>query len=140
MKKFEIEIKWGSFFLIVNTITSIFITLLICLADSLRYLSNALVTIFVVQLFYFTIKAVKENRNYGLSKGFRKFFVFVRVTGVYLLFLAIIQESRLSSLGSSSHPFTKEDLPVLFVEESPEEYKSITLKGFVASLRKFFKV
>jgi len=141
LEKFEIYIKWGSYLFITNVAASIVISLLILLVDynSLRYLSNILILVFIVQLIYFTTKALKENKKYGLSKGFRKFFVFTRIIGVYFLFFGVIEESRLHSSNSFiSHPFIKEDLPELFIKDESNEYRGITLNEFIATLKRKF--
>lgn len=95
MEKFEIDVKWGSYLVIANIITSSILVLLILLIDiqSLLYLSNVLIPVFIIQLLYFTIKAIRENKKQDLSKGFRKFFIFIRVFVIYFFMILLLNGS-----------------------------------------------
>lgn len=141
MEKFEIEVKWGSYLLIINTATSIVIAFLMFLIDSnsLRYLSNILILIFIIQLLYFTVKAFKENRRYGLSKGFRKFFVFIRLFTFYIFLMALLDGNFGTSIWSPSllSPYRKKDLSEFLIDENPSD-NGITLDEFIYILKRKF--
>lgn len=142
MEKFEIDIKWGSCLFIVNTATSVFITLLISLIDirSLQYLSNILIPIFIIQLVYFTIKAFRENRSYGLSKGFRKFFVFIRLFTFYFFLMSFLNRGGTTAdinYASVLFPYRKKDLSEFLIDENPSD-NGITLDEFIYTLKRKF--
>ncbi|WP_343696055.1 hypothetical protein [Flavobacterium sp.] len=142
MEKFEIDIKWGSYLFIVNVVSSICIILVICLIDinSLEYLYNILIPLFVLQLIYFTVKAIIENNKYDLSKGFRKIFVFVRLLVFYYL-LAMFPSATTNDTNSSIFflflPYRKKDISELIQDDSNEE-DEITLKEFIFKLKRKF--
>lgn len=140
MEKFEIDVKWGSYFFIINVATSILIALLMFLIDirSLLYLSNVLMPIFIIQLLYFSIRAFKENRKFGLSKGFRKIFVFVRVLTLYLM-LASFSDGRANMwCFSLLLPYRKKDVSELSAEVDFIEDEGITLNEFIVFLKRKF--
>ncbi|HEU0125970.1 MAG TPA: hypothetical protein VFQ56_06675, partial [Flavobacterium sp.] len=97
MEKFEIDIKWGSYLFVTYTATSIVISLLMLLVDYDRYLYNVLVLLFVVQLIYFTSKAISENKKNDLSKGYRKFFVCIRLLFFYYLLTSFLNGSAITN-------------------------------------------
>ena len=101
MEKFEIDVKWGSYLFIANIIASIFIALLMLLIDrdSIKYV---IVLVALFQLVYFTNKAIRENKKHGLSKGFRKIFVFLRV----LIFSYLLSSFSNMILKEDSRPFS----------------------------------
>lgn len=142
MEKFEIEVKWGSYFFIINAATSILIVLLMFLIDiqSLLYLSNVLIPVFIIQLLYFSIKAILENRKYDLNKGFRKFFVFIRVL-VFCLFLKSFL--NINSIDNYWYPtvlfsYRKKDLSEFLIEDNAEVNNGITLNEFIVFVKRKF--
>ncbi|MCV2485520.1 hypothetical protein OD917_11330 [Flavobacterium sp. SH_e] len=144
MEKFEIDIKWGSYLFIANAAISIVISLLMLLVDyqSLRYLSNILILVFIVQLIYFTIKSISENNKNGLSKGYRKFFVFVRLLMFFYLLTSFLNGSAITSTGSwylsLFVPYREKDISELLVEDDPKENNGITLNEFIVALKRKF--
>ncbi|KOP37109.1 MULTISPECIES: hypothetical protein [unclassified Flavobacterium] len=142
MEKFEIDIKWGSYFFIANMTISIIIVLLMFLINnySLIYLYDALIPVFIIQLIYFTIKAARENNQYHLSKGLRKIFVFVRLLVFYYL-LAMFPNTTTNDSNSSIFflflPYRKKDISEL-VEHYSDEDDEITLKEFMVRLKRKF--
>lgn len=107
---------------------------------SLVYLSDFLIPLFIVQLIYFTIKAVRENNKYDLSKGFRKIFVFVRLLVFYYL-LAMFPSTPTNDTNSSIFflflPYRKKDISEL-VEDDSNRDDEITLKEFIVRLKRKF--
>jgi hypothetical protein len=146
LEKFEIDIKWGSYFFIANMTISIIIVLLMFLINSyslVYHLSDFLIPLFIVQLIYFTIKAVRENNKYDLNKGFRKIFVFVRLLVFYYL-LVMFPNATTNNSDSSIFflflPYRKKDISEL-VEDYSDQDDDITLKEFIVRLkRKFSRV
>lgn len=144
MEKFEIDVKWGSYLFIANTATSILIALLLYVIDSysLIYLSYVLISVFTVQLLYFTIKAISENKKNDLSKGYRKFFVFVRVLVFFYLLTLFLNGSSITSTGSwylsLFVPYREKDISELLVEDDPIENNGITLNEFIIALKRKF--
>ncbi|TDO95389.1 hypothetical protein [Flavobacterium sp. 245] len=140
MEKFEIDIKWGSYFFIINTATSIFITLLMSLIDirSLLYLSNVLIPIFIIQLLYFTIKAFKENNENGLCKGFRKFFVLIRLLVFYFFLISFLNQTSSSDIQYNSLMFSyrKRDLSEFLIDENSNEDYVATFNDFLFFLKR----
>lgn len=142
MEKFEIDIKWGSYFFIANMTISIILVLLMFLINSysLIYLYDVLIPVFIIQLIYFTIKAARENNQYHLSKGFRKIFVFVRLLVFYYL-LAMFPSTPTNDTNSSIFflflPYRKKDISEL-VEDYSDEDDEITLKEFMVRLKRKF--
>jgi hypothetical protein len=87
LEKFEIDVKWASYFVIVNVIVSIVVALFAVVFFSLsfeeryntKFVSSVLIMFFVIQLFYFVRKAIKENKKIKQLESFQKcqfFFVF----------------------------------------------------------------
>ncbi|WP_338841714.1 hypothetical protein [Flavobacterium ginsenosidimutans] len=144
MEKFEIDIKWGSYLFIANAVVSIVISLLMLLVDyqSLRYLSNILILVFIIQLIYFTIKAISENKKNDLSKGYRKFFVFVRLLMFFYLLTSFLNGNAITETDSwylsLFVPYRKKDIAELLVEDDPKEYNGITLNEFIIALKRKF--
>lgn len=142
MEKFEVDIKWGSYFFIANLTISIIIVLLMCLINiySLVYLSDFLIPLFIVQLIYFTVKAIRENNKYHLNKGFRKIFIFVRLLVFYYL-LAMFSNTTTNESSSSTFflflPYRKKDISEL-VENDSNRDDEITLKEFIIRLKRKF--
>ncbi|MDR6764071.1 putative membrane protein [Flavobacterium sp. 2755] len=139
MEKFEIDIKWGSYFFIVNMTISIIIMLLMYLINSysLVYLSDFLIPLFIVQLIYFTIKAVRENNKYDLNKGFRKIFVFVRLLVFYFMLISFSDGRTNIWCFSLLLPYRKKDISEL-VENDSNRDDEITLKEFMVRLKRKF--
>ncbi|MET3028321.1 hypothetical protein ABXT06_16700 [Flavobacterium sp. UW10123] len=143
MEKFEIDIKWGSYLFIASTATSMAILFLMLLVDfkSLRYLPNILILVFIVQLIYFTIKAISENKKNDLSKGYRKFFVFVRLLMFFYLLTLFLNGSSITSTGSwylsLFVPYREKDISEL-VEDNSIENNGITLNEFMATIKRKF--
>lgn len=123
--------------------TSIIIVLLILSIDSysLIYLYDILIPIFVVQLVYFTIKAILENKRHGLSKGFGKFFVLVRLLVFYLFLSLFLNGSSITSTTSwyisLFVPYREKDISELLLEDSNES-TGITLNEFFIILKRKF--
>ncbi|WDF63392.1 hypothetical protein [Flavobacterium sp. KACC 22763] len=140
MEKFEIDVKWGSYLFIINAATSILIALLMFLIDirSLLYLSNVLIPVFIVQLLYFSIRDFKENRKYGLSKGFRKFFAFVRVLAMYFILVSFSDGRGNMWCFSLLLPYRKKDVSELSADVDSIEDDGITLNEFMATLKRKF--
>lgn len=145
MEKFEIDIKWGSYLFITNVAASIVISLLILLVDynSLRYLSNILILVFIVQLIYFTIKAISENKKNDLSKGYRKFFVFVRLLVFFYLLTLFLNGSAINDRNSWCLslfvPYREKDISELLLEDDSIENNAITLNEFIDALKRKFR-
>jgi len=142
LEKFEIDIKWGSYFVVANILTSFSIVLLMLLIDiqSLLYLSNVLAPIFIIQLLYFTIKAIKENKKHDLSRGFRKFFVFIRVFVIYFFVILLLNGSLYTMIGDPSLMFyyRKKNLSEFLIEDNSCENNDTTLNEFIAALKRKF--
>ncbi|HEY1196680.1 hypothetical protein [Flavobacterium sp.] len=141
MEKFEIDIKWGSYLFVTYTATSIVISLLMLLVDYDRYLYNVLVLLFVVQLIYFTSKAISENKKNDLSKGYRKFFVCIRLLFFYYLLTSFLNGSAITNTGSwylsLFTPYREKDISELIAEDDPND-NSITLNEFMLALKRKF--
>ncbi|MES2574593.1 MAG: hypothetical protein V4572_06600 [Bacteroidota bacterium] len=97
LEKFEIDIKWGSYFVIVNLIISITIALFILVIFptsfedryNSKFLSSFLIMLFVIQLFYFVRKAIKENKKYQTIRFFAKVSIFLRVLCFYSFIVSL---------------------------------------------------
>ncbi|SHG56998.1 hypothetical protein [Flavobacterium defluvii] len=139
MEKFEIDLKWGSYLFIANMVSTICIVLLIFLINSYSfiYLSDILIPIFIIQLIYFTIKAIRENRKYDLSKGFRKIFVFTRLLVFYFMLISFSDGRTNIWCFSLLLPYRKKDISELIQDDSNEE-DEITLKEFMVRLKRKF--
>ncbi|WP_134138708.1 hypothetical protein [Flavobacterium sp. S87F.05.LMB.W.Kidney.N] len=140
MEKFVIDMKWGSYFFIVNTLSSIFIVLIMYLINSysLIYLSDILIPVFIIQLLYFVIKAVAENKKHDLSRGYRKFFVFIRLLVFYFMLVSFSNESTNIWCFSLLLPYRRKDISELVIEENSNEDNSITLNEFIVILKRKF--
>ncbi|BDU24039.1 hypothetical protein [Flavobacterium sp. GSB-24] len=140
MEKFEIDMKWGSYFFIVNTLSSIFIVLIMYLINSysLIYLSDILIPVFIIQLLYFVIKAVAENKKHDLSRGYRKFFVFIRLLVFYFMLVSFSNESTNIWCFSLLLPYRRKDISELVIEEDSNEDNGITLNEFIVILKRKF--
>lgn len=107
---------------------------------SLIYLSDVLIPFFIIQLIYFTVKAIRENNKYDLNKGFRKIFVFVRLLVFYYL-LAMFPSTTTNNSDSSIFflflPYRKKDISEL-VEDDSNRDDEITLKEFMVRLKRKF--
>jgi hypothetical protein len=141
LEKFEIDMKWGSYLFMANIIASIFIALLMFLIDrnSTAYI---IILVAVFQLFYFTIKAIRENKKHGLSKGVRKIFVFFRVLIFsYLLssFLRMTSEVDAQPF-SLLFPHRKKNLSEFLIEEDLDEREGITLNDLIPKFKKFARL
>ena len=142
MERYEIDIKWGSYFFVANLIVSTIITLFMFLIDrqSLRYFDNVIVMVLIILLFYFTIKAIRENKKYGLSRGYRKFFVFIRLLTFFFLLASFLNGSAITSTSSwylsLFVPYREKDISELLVEDGPD--KGITLNEFIISIKRKF--
>jgi len=143
LEKFEIDIKWGGYLFITYALFSIVISLLMLLVNyySLRYLPNILIVVFIVQLIYFTVKAISENNKNDLSKGYRKFFVFVRLLMFFYLLTLFLNGSAITNTGSwylsLFVPYREKDISEL-VEDDSIENNGITLNEFMATLKRKF--
>ncbi|WP_125718306.1 hypothetical protein [Flavobacterium ustbae] len=139
MEKFEIDVKWGSYLFIANIIASIFIALLMLLIDrdSIKYV---IVLVALFQLVYFTNKAIRENKKYGLSRGYRKFFVFIRLLTFFFLLGSFLNGNAITSTSSwylsLFVPYREKDISELLVEDGPD--KGITLNEFIISIKRKF--
>lgn len=142
MEKFEIDMKWGSYFFIVNTLSSIFIVLIIYLINSysLIYLSDILIPVFIIQLLYFVIKAVAENKKYDLSRGYRKFFVFIRLLVFYFMLVSFSDGRTNIWCFSILLPYRRKDISELVIEENSNEDNGITLNEFIVILKRKFRL
>ncbi|WP_343584759.1 hypothetical protein [Flavobacterium sp.] len=142
MEKFEIDVKWSSYFIITNIVTSFIIVLLMLLIDiqSLLYLSNVLIPVFIIQFLYFTIKAIRENKKHDLSRGFRKFFVFTRFFVIYFFVVYLLNVGLQTMIDYPSLMFyhRKKNLSEFLIEDSLSENKDITLNEFIISLKRKF--
>lgn len=132
--------KWGSYFFIVNTLSSIFIVLIMYLINSysLIYLSDILIPVFIIQLLYFVIKAVAENKKHDLSRGYRKFFVFIRLLVFYFMLVSFSNESTNIWCFSLLLPYRRKDISELVIEEDSNEDNGITLNEFIVILKRKF--
>jgi len=142
LEKFEIDMKWGSYFFIVNTLSSIFIVLIIYLINSysLIYLSDILIPVFIIQLLYFVIKAVAENKKYDLSRGYRKFFVFIRLLVFYFMLVSFSDGRTNIWCFSILLPYRRKDISELVIEENSNEDNGITLNEFIVILKRKFRL
>lgn len=126
---------------VTYTATSIVISLLMLLVDYDRYLYNVLVLLFVVQLIYFTSKAISENKKNDLSKGYRKFFVCIRLLFFYYLLTSFLNGSAITNTGSwylsLFTPYREKDISELIAEDDPND-NSITLNEFMLALKRKF--
>jgi hypothetical protein len=140
LEKFEIDMKWGSYFFIVNTLSSIFIVLIMYLINSysLIYLSDILIPVFIIQLLYFVIKAVAENKKHDLSRGYRKFFVFIRLLVFYFMLVSFSNESTNIWCFSLLLPYRRKDISELVIEDNSNEDNGITLNEFIVILKRKF--
>ncbi|MDQ6471190.1 hypothetical protein RB619_11100 [Flavobacterium sp. LHD-80] len=140
MEKFEIDLKWGSYFFLINTATSILITLLMSLVDigSLQYLSNILIPIFIIQLLYFSIKVLKENKRYNLSKGFRKILVFIRFLVFYFMLSSCVNgiSNVYFPCFPSLFPYRDKDISEFLIDENSNEDYVVTLNDFLFMLKR----
>ena len=104
---------------------------------SLVYLSDFLIPLFIAQLIYFTIKAVRENNKYDLNKGFRKIFVFVRLLVFYFMLISFSDGRTNIWCFSLLLPYRKKDISEL-VENDSNRDDEITLKEFIVRLKRKF--
>lgn len=105
---------------------------------SLLYLSNFVIPVFIIQLFYFTVKAFKENNENGLSKGFRKFFVFIRLLIFYFFLVSFLNQTSSSDIRYNSLLFSyrRKDLSEFLIDENSSEDYVITLNDFLFMLKR----
>lgn len=103
---------------------------------SLVYLSYLLLPVFIIQLLYFSIKAILENRKYDLNKGFRKIFVFVRVLTLYFIFVSFSDVKGTMWCFSLLLPYRKKDVSELSADIDFIEDDGITLNEFIVFLKR----
>lgn len=105
---------------------------------SLLYLSNVLIPIFIIQLLYFTIKAFKENNENGLCKGFRKFFVLIRLLVFYFFLISFLNQTSSSDIQYNSLMFSyrKRDLSEFLIDENSNEDYVATFNDFLFFLKR----
>ncbi|KAF2080515.1 hypothetical protein [Flavobacterium sharifuzzamanii] len=136
MEKFEIDIKWGSYLFIANVVASIVISLLVLLIGyhSLRYLSYVFMLTFVIQLFYFTSRAIKERNDRGV---FRNLFVFVRIFAFSFSLITMLVVSKKKPDNFMMTICIRKESSDLLQDDS-YEYNGITLNEFMATLKRKF--
>lgn len=108
--------------------------------QSLLYLSNVLMPVFIIQFLYFTIKAIRENKKHDLSRGFRKFFVFTRFFVIYFFMVYLLNAGLQTMIDYPSLMFYyhKKNLSEFLVEDNSCENNGTTLNEFMATLKRKF--
>jgi membrane protease YdiL (CAAX protease family) len=127
LEKFEIDVKWASYFVIVNVIVSIVVALFAVVFFSLsfeeryntKFVSSVLIMFFVIQLFYFVRKAIKENKKNQTIRIFSKVSIFFRVLGFYIFIVSLKYISpHITSLELNSIlQYRKNNLSEFLIEE-----------------------
>ncbi|TDE46909.1 hypothetical protein E0I26_02140 [Flavobacterium rhamnosiphilum] len=149
MEKFEIDLKWASYFVIVNVIVSIVVALLAVVFFSLsseeshntKFASNVLIMLFIIQLFYFVRKAIKENKKHQTIRIFSKVSIFFRVLGFYLCIVFLINYSPVSSWDTNfvNLQCRKNDLSEFLIDEDEiKDNKSNWLNDLVIAINRRF--
>jgi hypothetical protein len=149
LEKFEIDVKWASYFVIVNIIVSIVVTLFVVVFFSLsfedgystKFVSNVLIMLFVIQLFYFVRKAIKENKKHQTIRAFAKVSIFFRVLGLYLFISCSINQSPYSSSWSNyfNLQYRKNNLSEFLIDEDEiKDNKSNWLNDLVIVINRRF--
>lgn len=149
MEKFEVDIKWASYLVIVNVLVSNTIVLFAIVFFSLNYenrynskfISNFLIMLFVIQLFYFVRRAIKENKEYQTITIFSKVSIFWRVLGFYLFVISLRYISvEITSLELNSIlKYRKNNLSEFLIEEDEiKDNKSNWLNDFVIVINQRF--
>ncbi len=108
LEKFEIELKWASYFLIVNTIIAIVVTVfmlvffLLSLENSYdsKFSSIFIIILLGIQFFYFVRKAIKENKEHQAIRFFSKLAILFRVLGLFIWLKYLVSISPISVLDS----------------------------------------
>ncbi|MFV8345230.1 hypothetical protein [Flavobacterium sp. ZB4P13] len=149
MEKFEIDLKWASYFVIVNVIVSIVVALLAVVFFSLsseeshntKFASNVLIMLFIIQLFYFVRKAIKENKKHQTIRIFSKVSIFFRVLGFYIFIVSLKYISpHITSLELNSIlQYRKNNLSEFLIEEDEIKHnKSNWLNDVVIVINRRF--
>lgn len=83
------------------------------------------------------MKAIRENKEYDLSKGFRKIFVFLRILMFYFFLTSFLNATTNGNFWCASllFPYRKKDLSELLLEDNPNENGFVTLDDFIISLK-----
>lgn len=101
MGKFEIDLKWASYFFIVNVLVSIVVALFAVVFFFVSYegrfnsgfITNLLLLFFAIELFYFVRKAIKENKEHRRIRFFSKVSIFFRVLVFYFFNIFLMSQS-----------------------------------------------
>lgn len=150
MEKFEIDIKWASYFIIVNVIVSIAVALFAVVFFSIsfedryntKFASSLLIMLFVIQLFYFVRKAIKENKEHRTINFLSKVSIFFRVLGLYLIINCIINQSSDSTnpwVNYINLEYRKNNLSEFLIEaDEIKQNKSNWLNDLVIAINRRF--
>lgn len=149
MEKFEIDVKWASYFVIVNVIVSNAVVLLAVVFFSIDYenryysgfISRILILFFVIQLFYFVRKAIKENNEHRTIRIFSKVSIFLRILCFYFFIISLKNISpEITSLGLNSIlQYRKNNLSEFLIDENDlEDNKSNWLNDLVIVINRRF--
>ncbi len=149
LEKFEIDVKWASYFVIVNVIVSNVVALFAVVFFSLsfedryntKFVSSVLILFFVIQLFYFVRKAIKENKKHQTIRAFIKVSIFFRVLGFYLYIIFLINYSPVSSWDTNfvNLQCRKNDLSEFLIDEDEiKDNKSNWLNDVVIAINRRF--
>lgn len=149
MEKFEIDIKWGSYLVIVNVLVSNIVVLFAVVFFSSNYeyrynskiVFNFLIIFFVIQLFYFVRRAIKENKEHQKILILSKVSIFWRVLVFYLFIVSLKYISvEITSLELNSIlQYRKNNLSEFLIEEDEiKDNKSNWLNDFVIVINQRF--
>jgi len=149
LEKFEIDIKWASYFVIVNVLVSNIVVLFAVVFFSSNYenrynskiVFNFLIIFFVIQLFYFVRRAIKENKEHQRILIFSKVSIFWRVLVFYLFIVSLKYISvEITSLELNSIlQYRKNNLSEFLIEEDEiKDNKSNWLNDFVIVINQRF--
>lgn len=149
LEKFEIDIKWASYFVIVNVLVSNIVVLFAVVFFSSNYenrynskiVFNFLIIFFVIQLFYFVRRAIKENKEHQRILIFSKVSIFWRVLVFYLFIVSLKYISvEITSLELNSIlQYRKNNLSEFLIEEDEiKNNKSNWLNDFVIVINQRF--
>jgi len=97
LEKFEIDLKWASYLVIVNVLVSntvaLFAIVFFFFSFEDRHTKNSLsivlIMFFVIQLLYFVRKAIKENKKHQTIRFFSKVSIFMRILCFYIFIISL---------------------------------------------------
>lgn len=149
MEKFEIEVKWASYFIIVNAIVMNIIALFGVVFFSLsfedryntKFMSNFIVVSFIIQLFYFVRKAIKDNKEHQTIRFLAKMSIFFRVLSLYIFMSYLLNQVSDCSPWKNyfNFPIRKNNLSEFLIEDDEvKENTSNWLNDLVVTINKRF--